>query len=142
MSSRSSWINLSCLKPGLRMSRWKFWNPITVCLFAHFFHSKTLWRYVFWNLPTLSLISYFLVRDSLYNHPCVSVCVCVLRFQNSQRNLYWGQPGARYWSAEQYKQLTRCTQITQGCSAWPQPQICIRVPDSCPIYCACLVYFF
>ena len=43
---------------------------------------------------------------------CVSICVCVLHFQSSQRNLYWGHPGARYWSAAQYTQLARCTQST------------------------------
>ena len=42
---------------------------------------------------------FFLVRDGLYRNPCVSVCYCVLRFENSQRNLYLGQPGASYWSA-------------------------------------------
>ena len=44
---------------------------------------------------------------------CVCICVSVLRFQNSQRNLYWGQPGASYWSAAQYKQLVRCTKSVQ-----------------------------
>ena len=32
----------------------------------------------------------------LYTHPCVSVCVSIPRFQNSQPNLYWGQAGARF----------------------------------------------
>ena len=73
----------------------------------------------------------------------LTVFPCVLCFQNSQRNLYWGQPGARFWSAVQYKQLARCTQSTQStqcCSAWPQPRTCIRVPDSCSISCASCVW--
>ena len=37
----------------------------------------------------------------------------------------------------QYKQLARCTQSTQCCSAWPQPRTCMRVPDSCSICRAC-----
>ena len=81
-----------------------------------------------------------LVWDRLYTHPCVpGVCpvVSVLRFLNSQRNLYWGQPGARYWSAAQYKQLTRCTQTTKCCSAWPKLKFCTKVPDSCSISRAC-----
>ena len=48
------------------------------------------------------------VRDGLYS-----------RFQNSRWKLYWGQSGARYWSAVWYKQLARCTQC---CVACPQPQ--------------------
>ena len=59
----------------------------------------------------------FLVRDGLYRNPCVSVCVSVylsvLRLQNSQRNLYLGQPGAWYWWAAQYKQLVRYTKSVQ-----------------------------
>ena len=41
----------------------------------------------------------------------------------------------------QYKQLARCTQSTQCCSAWPQPRTCMRVPDSCSIFCACFISF-
>ena len=89
----------------------------------------------------LLLIFSFLVRDGLYTHSCLVLsgfCLSgVPRFQNSQRNLYWGQPGARYWSAVQYKQLARCTQSTQCRSAWPHPRICMRVPDSCSISRAC-----
>ena len=46
----------------------------------------------------------------------------VPQFQNSQQNLYLGQPGTRYWSpvCEQYKQLVRCTHCTQSCSACRQ----------------------
>jgi hypothetical protein len=51
------------------------------------------------------------------------ICLCVLRFQNSQRNPYWGQPGASYWSSEQYKTLTRCKQNTHCCSVWSQTWI-------------------
>ena len=47
--------------------------------------------------------------DSIGTPVCLCVCLSVLRFQNSQHNLYWGQSGARYSSVVQYKQLARCT---------------------------------
>ena len=40
-------------------------------------------------------------------------------------------------NTEQYKQIAKCTQSTQCCSAWPQPRTFMRVPDSCSIFRAC-----
>ena len=100
----------------------------------------------------------FLVRDGLYRNPCVSVilcvicvCVCVLRFQNSQRNLHQGQPGACYWSAALYKQPVRCATSVQCAEAGLNSCATVlskvpalqchkmwqTVPDSCSICRAC-----
>ena len=58
----------------------------------------------------------------------LSICLCVLRFPNSQQNLYWGQPGARYWTAVQYKQLASnwyCTlQFRSWIMWWPFSAAC------------------
>jgi hypothetical protein len=105
---------------------------------------------------------FFLVRDGLYNHPCVSVllysvfCLCGLRFQNSQRNLYWGKPvlakisckvqtaGQVHYKCTVYrgwnKQPWNCSKESV-CSPVPLPRICMRVPDSCSICRACLFIF-
>jgi hypothetical protein len=36
------------------------------------------------------------VTDSITTYVYLCMCLCVLRFQNSQRKLHRGQPGARY----------------------------------------------
>ena len=49
-------------------------------------------------------LGYLTIGTPVYLCVCVCICVCicvcvylcVLRFQNSQRNLYQGQPGACY----------------------------------------------
>ena len=88
-----------------------------------------------WNLDTYQVFS----PGGLYRNPCVSVCVSicflfVLCFQNSQRNLYWGKPGASYWSAVQYKQLVRCTTSVQCTGAGINSRI--TVPSKvCALRC-------
>ena len=57
----------------------------------------------------------------------LSICVCVLRFQKSQQNLYCGQL------------LTSCTvqtadRVYTKYTAWHQPQICMRFPNSFQIF--------
>jgi hypothetical protein len=71
--------------------------------------------------------------------PCVYL-LSVLRFQNSQRNLYWGQTGASYWSDVQYKQLVRCTTsiqcrertISGNTVEWGQSCCCPYATDTAP----------
>ena len=98
----------------------------------------------------------FLIRVCLSFVFCLSICVSVLRFQNSQQNLYQGQPGACYWSAALYKQLTKCTKSVQcteaglnGCITVPSKVRALQchkmsptIPDSCSIFRACFVFIF
>jgi hypothetical protein len=102
------------------------------------------------HLDSLSRII-FLVRDGLYSiAPCVSVCESVLRFHNSQRNLYRLKPVLllisstvqtacqvhckctvyRGWNKQPYT----CSKESV-CS--PVPRMCMRFPDSCSICHAC-----
>ena len=59
------------------------------------------WSHTTQSDQTYFFLSIFSLGTRLYTHPCVSVCVCVSvpHFQNSQRNLYWGQAGAIFYSS-------------------------------------------
>ena len=82
----------------------------------------------------------FLVHDGLHMNPCpLSICIlCVFSFfriVNETSNEASLVPCID--QLVQYKQVAKYTQSTLSCSAWPQPQICMRVPVSCLICCAC-----
>ena len=73
--------------------------------------------------------------------------LCVFRFQISQRNLYWGQPGTSYWpsavqTADQVYTVHKYNVVHLGLSNNSGTLGNMRVPDSGPMLCNRVVIFF